>query len=524
MKSRNLMAILLIVCMLATVFVACGEKEDGTAVSDDKGTVSASPSTNIVDDDEEPVEIEFWLYDNGNNGSGSKVKDVEAAINEITEGEYGIHVNFKWIATADYGTQLSLAVVNGETVDVALYGPAPSMSWLTMYSNGIMLDMSDLLDEYGQDIKALLGENLLSSTTVNGGVYGMTNYRQLNSNNYIYYRTDILEETGTLDMFKNVTSWSEFEEFLAVLKASDMTTAPIGGTADQPVIQKDMEIFGDAFYTETKTWDPIGDNLYMVWTDQQGNVELSYERESLLNAYKMVADWYAKGYVYSDSAFNTTDIGATLVSLGVMAGAICESEYGVETTKSQQVGYDVTCIAIAEAYVTTTKCTNFGMYITSSSSEPEAAMTFLNAVYTRADIMNLLTWGIEGETYVVNNGVASYPEGKDASTCGYHTDDFRIGNQYLILPWQGQDADFRQKAEESYLAAETSVYLGLAVDTSEFDTLVATLSNIKTEYFAQLVNGMYTESMYNEFIEKIKTAGVDDYIALYQSAVDEFLK
>lgn len=68
-----------------------------------------------------------------------------------------------------------------------------------------------------------------------------------------------------------------------------------------------------------------------------------------------------------------------------------------------------------------------------------------------------------------------------------------------------------------------SEYCGLSVDTSDSDTLLAALKAVKDEYVRQLTNGLYTDDMYSEFLEKLDAAGISDFFALYQTALDNFI-
>lgn len=58
--------------------------------------------------------------------------EVEAAINQITEKEIGVHVNFNWVNGADYATQLSLANAQkfGLVLPTTCKEPEAVMKWI----------------------------------------------------------------------------------------------------------------------------------------------------------------------------------------------------------------------------------------------------------------------------------------------------------------------------------------------------------------------------------------------------------
>lgn len=103
--------------------------------------------------------------------------------------------------------------------------------------------------------------------------------------------------------------------------------------------------------------------------------------------------------------------------------------------------------------------------------------------------------------------------------CGYKSQ-----NSFLCLPWSGAPVDFRQKAQEVFENAPTSNYLGLTVNTSENESLIAAISSVNDEFHGQMCGGFYSDELYQEYLDKLEAAGIDEYVALYQKAMDEFKK
>jgi len=512
---KNAIPYLLALLLLLSALAGCtsAPQSDNNPASTD-GNASSPLDTDLDT-------VIFWIPDFGTDVTD--VKDVEAAINAITTNAIGVQLVLHYISVGDYGTQLSLAVVNGEQIDLALYTPVDSSAWLNFYANGVILDISDLLDAYCPALKDLIGEDILSVNSVDGAIYGLSNYRQLNSNTYLCYRTDVLEQAGVLDTFKSMTSWDTFESVLLAITENCGNVYAIGGAGDQPVTS-DKCVWGTGSFSDAHSWDALGDTLNVIYTDQEGHVSNAFQQQDMIDTYKMVADWYQKGYVYPDSAISA-DASEVMIMQKVYAGSCVDSEYGVEANKTQACGTDMTCIEVVPGRISTDEMRKLGMFIPSSSKEPEAAAKLLNLIYTNSEIMNLLVNGIEGTHYTVTDGLGSFPAGKDISSCGYHTYDFLLGNQFLCVPWEGSQggADFRDAAYADFLAAPKSVYCGLTVDTSGLNTVIAALSSVKDEYYFQIANGQYTDEIYAEFLAKQEAAGAAEYVSLYQAAVDAFL-
>lgn len=519
MKKTRILALVLIVCMLATVFVACTKKETDDGKDN---TPSSKPSTSI-DGNENPddggeVEIEeinFWMHA---PNYYEDLQDIEDALNELTERDIGIHVNITAIPSGDYGAQLSLAIANNESIDACTVVPMPAGSFTTLYSNGALYDITDLLEEYGQGIKALLGDEILAAQQVDGRQYGLSNYRLLASAPYIVYRTDSLENAGVLEDFRNMQTWAEFEAVMTAVMDSNSTY----GFGIQGNVSYNFVLGAESIY-DTYAYDYLGDSLLLVFAKQNGEVGLVYDQEDVLNQYRMYADWMKKGILYPDSPINT-ESSDILVSQNAYAGQVTQSEFGIEIAKKQSMGIDVECVQLGDGLISTSTCRIWSMGMPASSANPVGGMKFLNYLYTTAEAMNLLIWGIEGQNYYVKDtGEAAYLEGKDASTSGYHFGDYAMGNQFLVLPWEGQGGDFRVRAEENLKNSTRSIFLGLSFDTSDYSTMITALSAVKAEYMGQVCYGQFSDKLLDEYLQKLGTAGIDDYIALYQAAAADFL-
>jgi len=235
-----------------------------------------------------------------------------------------------------------------------------------------------------------------------------------------------------------------------------------------------------------------------------------------------VRGWYESGYVYKDSA-TTEEQGDTLLKTNVTFSTCVNSEIGVGTSRLSSTGYEVICPMIVAQPVITGSLTKFTWGVPVTSTEPEATAKFINLMYTDKDIANLLAWGIEGRDYVIQDGEAAFPEGVDAATVPYHTADFLYGNQFLVYPWEGQGADFRQAALENLNEAGVSKYLGFSADTSAITNELSQLTNVIEQYKPSLESGAARPAMYDEFIQAMKDAGVDKVIEAYQSQLDAWL-
>ena len=77
-----------------------------------------------------------------------------------------------------YAQQVSLMMSSGENLDLLLTAPMDAAAFNVLASNKQLLDITDLLDEYGQPVLDVVGD-LIKGTTVDGTVYGCLLYTSL---------------------------------------------------------------------------------------------------------------------------------------------------------------------------------------------------------------------------------------------------------------------------------------------------------------------------------------------------------
>lgn len=523
---KTLLALLLVVAMCLTLLAACAKSSDSKTDAP-SGTPSEETNDPAGDeeDDGEIVSITMSYYNLAGRDSDS-IKPIEDAINQISEEKIGVHVNFEFWDGGSYATNIGLAMAGGEVIDLMQMIPAQACSFNTMYAAGQLMDIKPYLtQDYAAGMYALL-ENYLPAFTYNDGIYGVPAYRIYPSNQYCLMRGDILDELGLRDAALSMETWQDLEDI--VYEVADKTDI-YGYTGswqaetltNNSVLFKSMETMGP--FSDNYVFDNAGDQLNIIYVDEDNKVHLSYEQPEWIAACKLAAKWYEDGVLYPDAIVNQESCDTALKN-GMAFSCIEMSEIGVEVSKTNSIGYPIVCPKLAGGIVKTATLTYWGMAVPVIAEEPEAAVKFMNLLYTDKDVINLLCWGIEGENYVVNeNGEAAYPEGVDAQSVSYHSFDWFLGSQMLILPWEGQGGDFREQAERENQNAQNSPLLGFTLDTTGMDNIIAGLTAGWGQYHDTLTGGLYTDSLQDEYVAAMNAAGAQDYVAQIQEQVDAWL-
>lgn len=463
--------------------------------------------------DGDVTEINVLLYDL--RGVSENAGPIIEAANEITAAKAGVVANVHWAGGGDYPTQVGLEIASGEQLDVCSIIPRDPASFTAMIGNSQLMDITEYLEEDGQETLDLVGD-YMNGLTVNGAIYGVPCYRNYASGIYLIMRKDILEKAGVLELAQNMTTWAEVEEVFEAVNALN-ELAVIGQTKN--VLQQPGNLYSGEKFSDVVSYDSLGDIMNVVFCDMDGTISLLPENEDFRAQQDRVREWYNNGWVYKDSVI-TDDHIDTLIKAGVVFSAVETSEMGVETSKQEATGYEVVCVELSKNLLGSSYVNKFGLGVPVTSQEPEAAVRWINCVMNDPELENLLIWGQEGKDYVVVDGEADYPEGVTAETVKYHGADFVFGNYFNAYPWKGNGADFRERALAYLESAPISPFLGFTCDQSDLNNVMTAINSVVDKYKADIYCGVYDDAEYDAYISELKTAGVDEYLAAYQEQLD----
>ena len=188
MKGK-IVCMMMTLCMVTALVAGCGNSEGSTSGSGGSEAKDSSQSSDRSDgdsganssgasgdtqeadagsgaaaSDEDMSDINMVIISMSSIPSG--LSAVEDAINDITEAKINTHVNIEMIEVGNYEQQVGLKLSSGETTDLLVTLPTGSASFSVMASQGQLMDITDLLSEYGQETLDTVGD-LLNATTLN---------------------------------------------------------------------------------------------------------------------------------------------------------------------------------------------------------------------------------------------------------------------------------------------------------------------------------------------------------------------
>jgi putative aldouronate transport system substrate-binding protein len=504
---------LLLAVIMVLGLAACSGSNNGASPTDGGGNTSepgasAAPAPDTM---KEPYAVQLYMPTMMTVPSAEAIKDVQDAINNYIESELGITditLDLQFGSLADYQTNANMQLASGEKMDIYLALPMN-----TAVANGYLLPLNDYL---GKELSgaANVVSDWLSCGTIDGTVYAIPCYKgQVLSWKYIYDKSLV---DGKYDMSK-VKSVDDLDDFLAAMKKEYPNEGFMVYNNQLPALfgfQDHTNIVGTHFAT-------VGDSTTLV---------NYYETEAFRKAVEKAYEWSQKGYSDPEGSNNTLGHDAVVMS-GTSKGVIMGHAYSIDTiekmfTMNNTYGGQFGAVEIARSDMTNNALV-YGIAYTSKN--PSAAARMLNLIWTDEFIASTLIYGIEGKSWEWNADKTSiqYPEGLNIGTVPYTAlySCGAFGNQFLLYGFDGNTSnDDKVFMKELIDSAWYPKLFGFTPDASKVSTQIAAISNVYDQYFKVLTYGDVDPAEYlPQFQAALKTAGIDEVMAEYQTQVDAWL-
>lgn len=505
--KRFFAAILTLVMLLS--LAACGGSNtpaaDGGAASANDGAASGGAGTETGG---EPVHLELYAvsFDTGRMGSLEKVN---AAVNDYIRPLINAEVKLNVISYGSYAQQVNLMMSGSEQVDLLLTTGALTA---TLASKGGLLALDQYLESSGQGIIDTMGEDVLSACRYNGQIYGIPTNRDLARSICYFYRDDINQAMGL--GLENAKTLEDLEACFDKMLSQDPEMVAYAGS--------------NAATSQTLyNWEPLCGNYGVLLNNGEDlTVYNLFETQEYRDYIDTMYRWYQKGYIYKEIDTSTVS-GADLFATGKMLGFIANGNPSQDNSQTQILGGPIKHIDLVPAVMSSSTVQTASWAIPHVSTQPEKAMEFLNLMFTDPVLVNLLTYGIEGENYVIVdevNGMIDYPEGMTADGKTYdNTMGWEWGNSLIGYTWQGDDPTLHQDMIDFNQSAIRSKALGFNFDSTNVENELTACKNVAAKYTVGLEFGkLDPETTLPQFLQELKDAGIDTIIAAEQEQLDQW--
>lgn len=432
---------------------------------------------------------------------------VEKRVNELLKDKLDATLDVVYIDPTAYTQKMGMIVSSGEEFDLCF-----TASWSLNYTEtaikGGFRELTDLLDEYGKDIKELIPESVLESATINGELYAIPNYQTNVIQDVVATYKSLADKYG-FDM-STVKDIRDIEPFLEVIKQNEPTLIPFRtNSGPLTVVREKYELLSNGLIGIDKT------------NDKYEAVLVEDKRKECAELYM---DWYSKGYIRQD--VNTVMNDVSDASAGRYAFFTRgDAKPGFESEMKNSYGGEVVSAVIGKPYVNYNAGQSAMTAISSTSKHPELAMQLINIVNSDKEIYNTLCYGLEGEHYKKLEG--DIIEYLDGSSNYKPFRDWAFGCQFNAYVLSENDPDVWEKTVEYNESAQPSKLSGFYFDKTPVLAEISNVNTIQNEYSA-LFNGSVKKSefddLYKEYDSKLESAGLMKIKKELQKQIDEWVK
>lgn len=410
--KRKVVSLMLVSAMVVGMLAGCGSDSGSSkgGSSTETGSAAEASSSGETADDKSPITFEYFNAD-GKNGNWDN--PVAKAITEATG--VTLDVSYPVASQGDAKEDVALMIANDEYPDM-IYAKGSATD---LYQAGALIDMTDLIEKYGPNIKKMYGAEMekLKWSQDDPGIYQLSyagvNQKTLTTGGSCQIQWAALKEND----YKYPKTLDEYEKMIKSYLAA------------HPKTEDGLDMIGITMSASDWHWmitlgNPAGliadaspDNGQWI-IDDEYNVHYKHVTDEEKEYFKWLCRMYNEGILDPNFATQTDDDYIAKVASGrVVAITDAEWHYSqceatlVADGKVDQtyVGLPVTLredqVEKALLYQGTT--VGWGIGITKSCEDPVRAIKFLD--YLCSDEGQILYhWGIEGENYFLDDNGQPY--------------------------------------------------------------------------------------------------------------------
>ena len=510
--AKQIFSALLASLLLCSALVGCGGDgtSSGSAVSK-SGTSSTTGSESLSEpgDTGEPGEVNWVIYGDKNDRMTSFLEQVQQYVQD--QG-LNVEVSLQVLPWSEYaGGQTTLKLASGE--EFACYTDTPYLG--NCISNGYIQDVTDVVEEYGQTLKEKLDETSFTAFSKGGRLYAVPVGEKNNASEWyggFEVRQDLLEEAGVSE----ITSLEDLEAFYdaCIQLHPDYTGfCESGNTAK--------------FFSRSVTDKTILflDNNCFLFVDNSADDDVIYsyyESEEFKKTCEIAQRWREKGIISNLALSDPSSLGNNFLAgqgmfRGGNGGRIYE-DTEILTQNVPEAEVKVYMTGNGQPKVTRGNYST-AFQISANVTNPEDYVQFLDLNYRDQESFDFFTYGDEGTDYTLDeNGRISGQTVTGVFFEGWTTAHIDYMRFSPLIPDEQVEA-YKQWND----GAEPQKDLGFVFDTEPVEDVIAQLSSVYTEYCEPMLLGFTTyEDGYDELISRLKSAGLDDYMAEYQAQFSEF--
>lgn len=450
-----------------------------------------------------------------------KQEDYDKVMTEFNKKlqEYmpGVTLEIETFPWNEYAQKVLLMQTSGEKVDIVNTAP---LSFGAEVSKGSFMDITQLVDEKCKELKDIYVDYMWDYTSVDGKIYAVPSDQGICRTNGLYVPKALSDKYWDIEKAQEILTsnstmteecYDVIEEYLSNVKASGNIRKGMQETA-QYAFKGYESLFGD---------------FAVRLDDEKCEVVYLYDTPEMKLFIEKMADWYKKGYIRKDALSSYQEQNYIGSETGYIMW-IGSGHMNAAKTATMQYGFDIDVAELYKKYVGYNNAGAGGNAVMASCKNPDKAVELLNIVNSNRDMYRLLVYGIEGDHYEKigdNRAKLEYGGGNASSSDRYGLWGYAVGNTFL-----GFESEIHPEGWYEYLSdlpnnvEVKSNLIGFIPDSSSFTSEAAQITSIRKEFAPSLIAGVQEnyKERYDEFMKKIKQAGVDKIKKELQKQIDAY--
>ncbi|MBR4331298.1 MAG: DUF3502 domain-containing protein [Clostridia bacterium] len=472
--------------------------------------LSAASWAFAADDMSEEANLVFYVM-------GDAPKDeavVEEAINAVLKEKFNATIDFQFSTWTDFNQKYNNTLISA---GADLIYVANWENYGLNATSGAFLELDELLDTYGAELKELCGEGNLNMCRVNGDLYCIPALWPEYVSLGIKYREDLRAKYD----LPYPTTLENIEAYLNGIKAADPSQGLLRPTNTESA--SSLIIGFDTAYllADKYAWvAPFGMPYGLAADyDTPADVYDYWFSDDFEEDCKLFKSWADQGFWSKSALSDTNDNEAYDNGLAVAEVAGMNPNKQISSANSfakDHPDWESAYIAYGEntGVIYPGHATQNGTAILRSSKYPERCMMILNYIMTDEAMNCLVQYGIEGKHYELDADGFYHNLDDSFAYEGFNTWNLRVNEFKLKQPTDvALQAMFDKYAE---LGAQTkwpniNIWDGFTEDYTDYSAERAAVANVMRQYLAPLQAGLVSDvdAAVEEFRAKVTDAGLE---------------
>lgn len=431
--------------LLATTLLigGCGNSGDNKASNGNAGNNKGTTENSQAADTKEPITFTFFGADANPNWN-----NMQDAVGKVITEKTGVTLEAEFDVGSGGGqNKIALMTASGDVPDLIFAKGELSK----LIDAGLVIDLADLIEEHGPNIKKVIGENMnrmkysnedpsIYAITTNGGV----DQQYFDAGGGFEIQQRVLKELG----YPKVRTVKDFENVLKQYvekhpETDGQPTIPLTLNADDWRIM--ITVTNPAFLA---TGAPDDGEYYV--NPETYEAQLHYKRPEEKEYFRWLNHMYNEGLLDKDTFVQKDDQYKAKIASGRVLGLIdqewgySEAENALKTAGKDEYTYAHFPVTLTEEYedhsFQSVGLDGYGIAITTACEDPVRAIQFID--WLASDEGQVLrNWGVEGTHYTVDESgkrvIPADVQDRKVNDNNNFTKESGIGMYRVLAPFYG---------------------------------------------------------------------------------------